>query len=707
MPANPKIRVEITAIDRATAVVKNVGNQLNNLSSTLMKLAGGYAAIRMGFAAFEQLTTKVAEYGEQLLIGAQRTGMTTEQIAGLGLMAKQKGLDFDALLKPLGFLSRNLAGFSDKGKDATRALQALGVDSRDATGKLLPMHDLLLRLADRFASMPAGPQKAAAAMAIFGKSGAALIPFLNEGAAGIQELEKCAAELGIALDEKSARAAHELGDQMVILGEMVHGLTLKIGIGMLPTLLQWTVALESIGLKLKEWKFRLEAAYYAVAAVGAALSLHWDKAKGLWGLAIDASNDATNAEIAYEAAISKGTGELDRRIKTINALGDLPDAGTPKEDKDAKRRLAEITKAFHEAQEAAAAYNKHLASIVDALRESWDPTIKAAERMEELNQAFARGMISGDEFSRGIAEIQAELANLSPTIIAQHQALLQAEEAATRYSEGLDSIARSLKESLQTAAQKATASFQQLTVLLGTGRISAQEFSLATQKIQADLGKATPLAQQFANTITSGLTDMIVYGRGGIQMLQSLIAMLVEATLRAILFGESFQGTGQGSGTGLLGQGISALISAIASHFGGRQAGAAERGRAYVVGEAGPEVFVPETAGEILPHRYLGALTGRLTRLLAAGLPARQAGGPVVPGFPYLVGEAGPEPFIPSFATSLITNRQISGDTYIIDARGADPTVDMRLRRMLRELHGSAVETARRQRREEMLRSGG
>jgi hypothetical protein len=56
----------------------------------------------------------------------------------------------------------------------------------------------------------------------------------------------------------------------------------------------------------------------------------------------------------------------------------------------------------------------------------------------------------------------------------------------------------------------------------------------------------------------------------------------------------------------------------------------------------------------------------------------------------------------------MVSNQRITreGDVYNIDARGADPTVDMRLRRMLRELHGSAVETAQRNIREHARRSG-
>jgi hypothetical protein len=655
MPITPKVRVEISAIDRATATIKGVSNQISGISSSLMKLGAAYATVRIGFAIFEQFTTKVAEYGEQLLIGAQRTGMTTEQIAGLGLMAKQKGLDLGDLTKALGILSRNLVGLGPGGKTAQRVLEDLGVGTKDAEGKLLPMHDLLLRLADRFASMPAGAQKAAAAMAIFGREGGRLIPFLNEGAKGIQEIEKRAAELGITLDEKSARAAHEFGDQMVILGEIIRGVALIIGVEMMPSLLKWTLIVENAYPLVKRLGYGLEFLAYSFITVAKATTFQITAMKDFWTLAQEALDKAAAAEEEYDARMSKGTMELAKRLATYKALGDIPDLGGAKEDKDAKRRLDELKKAFGEIQEGAAAYNKELRSIGETLQESWDPTIKATARMEELNQAFARGLISGDELSRGLEEIQSELRNLDPLLIAQREEWKKAGEACVQYQQNLDSAAKGVKDSLQTPAEKATATFRELTILLGTGRISADEFTQATARLQAGLSGAGDLGRKMGEEISGALTQMIVYGRGGIQMLESIVALLVQAIIKAMIFKPLFESFNAGT-----------------------------------VGGGG------------------GGFWGTLFGGILGGLIGLQGGGTVSAGAPYLVGEAGPELFVPEAAGAIVSNSEIGGDRYYykIDARGADPSVALRIRQALREVHQNAVETAKSQIREESWRAG-
>jgi hypothetical protein len=64
-------------------------------------------------------------------------------------------------------------------------------------------------------------------------------------------------------------------------------------------------------------------------------------------------------------------------------------------------------------------------------------------------------------------------------------------------------------------------------------------------------------------------------------------------------------------------------------------------------------------------------------------------GGPVAPGVPYLVGERGPELFVPDMAGAVMPNGALAGGdvrvTYNIDARGADLGVEARIRAAMRE----------------------
>jgi hypothetical protein len=77
----------------------------------------------------------------------------------------------------------------------------------------------------------------------------------------------------------------------------------------------------------------------------------------------------------------------------------------------------------------------------------------------------------------------------------------------------------------------------------------------------------------------------------------------------------------------------------------------------------------------------------------------RAMGGPVSSGKSYLVGERGPEIFTPSSAGNVISNEKTmaggkGGSTYYIDARGADQTGLARLEAMIRQTQAAIVPMA-------------
>ena len=90
-------------------------------------------------------------------------------------------------------------------------------------------------------------------------------------------------------------------------------------------------------------------------------------------------------------------------------------------------------------------------------------------------------------------------------------------------------------------------------------------------------------------------------------------------------------------------------------------------------------------------------ITGGISSMFGFGGP-RAAGGPVGGGSSYLVGEHGPELFTPSQAGRIIPNHATgqstggsAGNTYVIDARGTDESVVMRLSSALMQLAGPGV----------------
>jgi hypothetical protein len=175
-----------------------------------------------------------AHFGEEMVRASQRTGMTVEQLSALKFAAEQTGTTFEGVQKSLGLFSRNVADLSGKANPATKELERMGIATRDAHGHILPLHDLLLQVAERFSKEADGATKSAEAMALFGRSGRELIPLLDKGAAGIKELEERARELGVTMSDGDARAAANLGEEVKALDAELEGIKRRLSMELVP-----------------------------------------------------------------------------------------------------------------------------------------------------------------------------------------------------------------------------------------------------------------------------------------------------------------------------------------------------------------------------------------------------------------------------------------------------------------------------------------
>ncbi len=91
-------------------------------------------------------------------------------------------------------------------------------------------------IADKLAGIADPGAKAAAAMDIFGKSGANLVPLLSGGSKGISDLMAEADALGLVMSGKDAAAAAEFGDALDKLGGVVLSIRNAIGAALAPVL---------------------------------------------------------------------------------------------------------------------------------------------------------------------------------------------------------------------------------------------------------------------------------------------------------------------------------------------------------------------------------------------------------------------------------------------------------------------------------------
>lgn len=122
---------------------------------------------------------------------------------------------------------------------------------------------------------------------------------------------------------------------------------------------------------------------------------------------------------------------------------------------------------------------------------------------------------------------------------------------------------------------------------------------IATMRAELDGPFASGL-ERAGSALERGLTGAIQRGKFGFEDLRrvalSALSEIAAAALRSGL--DSIGGGGQGGAGGLLG-GLGALLGNVLGAPGRATGGPVAPGRAYRVGERGPELFVPTTSGRI------------------------------------------------------------------------------------------------------------
>lgn len=161
-------------------------------------------------------------------------GGSVEDASRLNFAVRQSGVDADKSLSGFGRFEKALSTASATGKGTKTMTELLGGAFTDAKGKLLPMNQILPALMDKFQAMPAGPERTALAMKLFGKSGADMLPFLAKGSAGLSELSAKSDKYGHTLSGKHLDALKQSKLAQRDWGSAVDGFQVQFGAQLLP-----------------------------------------------------------------------------------------------------------------------------------------------------------------------------------------------------------------------------------------------------------------------------------------------------------------------------------------------------------------------------------------------------------------------------------------------------------------------------------------
>lgn len=232
-----KAKLETGAMTKSSS---GLTSALGGMSKGMTVGAGAAAILVTGISRAIHSTT---EWAAEVRSLQRVTGQSAEQASALAAAGNTLGIETSKLATGFGLLSKNIVNNSEN-------LTKYGIATKDATGAVLPFDEVLGNVADKFATLPKGPEQAALAMNAFGRSGKDLIPVLQRGSAGLQELADKAAAAGLIMSEADLTASKNLSIAQRELGEAFKGAAVQVGKQFVPAMTSLTTALTGFATKV-------------------------------------------------------------------------------------------------------------------------------------------------------------------------------------------------------------------------------------------------------------------------------------------------------------------------------------------------------------------------------------------------------------------------------------------------------------------------
>jgi hypothetical protein len=223
-----------TDLDRAGTSAKQTDKSLESLANNTRILAG----IEIGRLfidglqslgnVFRDITNRVTSLVssvngsiDTLNDFSARTGIGVEALQGYSLAAKLAGIDTEQFGSAIQRLAVNI-GKATPGDALDKSLRAINLSLQELRG--LSPEDQFSAIGQAISQLPTAADRAAAAVEIFGKQGAALAPLFREGAASLEELQAKAERLGIIVSETQVNNVAEMNDAFDLVRATIEGI---------------------------------------------------------------------------------------------------------------------------------------------------------------------------------------------------------------------------------------------------------------------------------------------------------------------------------------------------------------------------------------------------------------------------------------------------------------------------------------------------
>lgn len=606
-----------TDIDRsASKAERRLDKMAAEFDKNFRKAAGAVIAAGAAIAAFVDHEVNAVASFERLGL---KIGDTAVNVASLKTAADVSQTSMDEVAAASVRLTRSLSEIKNSSDPAARALAVIGLNLADLR-KQSPVEQLET-VAKRLDAFQDSASKTAVAVALFGREGANILPFLNElgGATGRVTT----------LTEDQIKAAANADRQFALFKSGVDNLAQAIGVELAPTLLVLVGGFDDVSKKSAEtgtFIRELGTAFKGLAALGiAAVSLLEDLGNTIGGVFASASlalggNFKAAAQAWHDSTVEseKIIEDSNKRIDAIFAAADkgpLPGLGGD------QNKPKPILPTFHvESDE-----ERHAQSIEKevAALELKAAVLGKTERESELYRLETEKATKAelDRADAALRAIEADKENLD-----QLKENIKAEEDTRK---AVEEVNRQYRTSEQVIADRIA--YLEKLKAAGGNLVDPAAFARAEKEAKDAGDTMTEFWRKAAHNMQDALADFLFDpfkdGLDGMvenfgKMLQRLAAEAAAAQIFKWIGTWGQDNAGASGLTGII-AGIAASFSKPATTSGGAHATGGDilPSTMALVGENGPELVIPRTVSNVIPLSRLNGRGGGTTQIFNITTP--------------------------------------------------------------------------------------
>ena len=559
MAAN-ETQIRIAAVDATKQAFQSVQNNLNGLSGTIKKVAGPLAALFAGIGA-AAVIKDTADYAKEIERLSQVSGVGVERFQELAYAADRVGVSQEKLgdiFKDVNdkvgdFVQTGGGGMADFFENIAPQVGVTAEQFRKLNGA-----DALQLYVSSLEKANVSQNDMTFYLEAIASDASYLLPLLQKNGQAMGILSQEARDFGAVLNEEAIKQARDLSANLDRMEAVFKGVGRVLGNMVIPYL---NSAAENF-LALNR----------VIADRGGILETLGD----FFNVMDDLKLKKVNQELAkVERFLSMGT--VERKFFTLMSEEELLAE---------KKRLEEAKIAFEKmvspSKKLAIDFEANLEALrlrhkalTDAMQKGTSADNNATGSKEALNKAMELGKMRAQELRAIFQQTRSPVDQLS-------DALWQAEYA-------LKELGIS-QEQYMTLVEQANQAYDATVQKTDRATSALRQYGEAAQDVKRSLQDA---AMNGVKKLEDSLVSVFMGTMSVKDAFRNMALSIVEDLIRIQI---------QKSITGPIADALSGMFRA--------QGGSVTVGKPYVVGEKGPEMFVPSSSGSIVPNNRMGGSGG-------------------------------------------------------------------------------------------------